>query len=97
MVGRASSERSCSALGRAACRENSAPGRNAPARSRCTSRLRSSACSSREVVDFARPSSSTSELKVRGAPDSTMQLSSALARSTAWLPVCVAMGCPDFS
>ena len=33
------------------------PGRNAPARSRCTSLLRSSACRSREVVDFASPSS----------------------------------------
>ena len=41
------------------------------------------------MVDFARPSSSTSELKVRGAPDSTIRLSRALARSTAWLPVCV--------
>ena len=40
-------------------------------------------------MDFARPSSSTSELKVRGVPDSTITLSRALARSTAWLPVCV--------
>ena len=45
------------------------------------------------MVDFASPSSSTSELKVRGVPDSTIRLSRALARSTAWLPVCVvAMG-----
>ena len=43
-------------------------------------------------MDFASPSSSTSELKVRGVPDSTIRLSRALARSTAWLPVCVAMG-----
>ena len=40
-------------------------------------------------MDFARPSSSTSELKVRGVPDSTIRPSRALARSTAWLPVCV--------
>ena len=41
------------------------------------------------MVDFARPSSSTRELKVRGVPDSTIRPSRALARSTAWLPVCV--------
>ena len=78
-VGRASSARSCRALGRAAYTENTAPGRKAPERSRWTRRLRSSAWSSREVVDLANPSSSTSEVNVRGSLDSTTSVRSAFA------------------
>src|SRR5664279_5649612 len=85
-AGRARSARSASRSCRTANVANTDPARKPPARSRWTSLLRSRAWSRRDVVDRARPISSTREVKLRGSGDSTTDTSKAAARSTAWLP-----------
>ena len=83
MPGRASSTRSVSRSWRTAKLAKTDPARKPPVRSRWTSLLRSRACNRREVVERASPSSSTSEVKLRGSGDSTTETNRAAARSTA--------------
>ena len=49
-------------------------------------RARSSAISSREVVDFASPHAAVSSVKLAGAVPCTTRVSSIAARSIAWVP-----------
>src|SRR5579871_6469516 len=65
---------------------NISPGRNLPWSSRRTSPLRSSASSSRDVVDLASPVAALSPVKVIGSVACTTSVSRRAARSTAWVP-----------
>ena len=84
------------ALGRAACRENNAPGRKRPpgrgAPTGCAPTPAAAGTSSTWPGRARRPARRTC-----AGPDSTMTPSSAFARSTAWLPVCcgAAIGVPS--
>ena len=62
---------------------NISPGRNRPWSSRRTSPLRSSARSSREVVDLASPVAALSPVNVIGSAECTTSESRRAARSTA--------------
>ena len=84
-VGRGEPSRRC---GRAARRTARTGDRRCTRRcsTRSTSRVRSSAASSREVVERASPEASLSSAKVTATSASITWVSSAAARSTAWVP-----------
>src|SRR3984885_14582031 len=65
---------------------NISPGKNLPWSSRRTSPLRSSASSSRDVVDLASPVAALSPVNVIGSVACTTSEGSRAARSTAWVP-----------
>src|SRR3984885_7874585 len=66
---------------------NISPGRNRPWSSRRTRWLRSSASSSRDVVDLASPVRTVSSVNVTGSDACTTSDSSVAARSTACVPL----------
>src|SRR5271169_3656552 len=90
--GWATATRPASAPPRQAKLTNISPGRNRPWSSRLTSPLRSSASSSREVVDLASPVAALSPVNVIGSAECTTSESRRAARSTAcvpfWLLIC---------
>src|SRR5580658_10532161 len=86
MKGWATATSPASAPPRQAKLTNISPGRNLPWSSRRTSPLRSSASSSRDVVDLASPVAALSPVNVIGSDECTTSESSRAARSTAWVP-----------
>src|SRR5579875_2783173 len=84
--GWATATRPASAPPRQAKLTNISPGRNLPWSSRRTSPLRSSASSSREVVDLASPVAALRPVNVIGSAECTTSDSRRAARSTAWVP-----------
>src|SRR5436190_4921026 len=84
-AGRASSTR-LSPASRCANRTRTGPGATRRSRARWRRPRRSSAPTSREVVDFGRPALADSSETPSGRGDSTTLTSSSAARSIAWVP-----------